>query len=229
MHRRTFLTATSAGLGALLSGCRPPEHDGLALPPHPDLGDRLPDVRPVPYRGPNVVLVRFGGGVRRQETIADPSATWCPFILHELAKQGVLCSNLEIASAPTVVTSHVEGTLYLLTGRYDPYKPGPNPPHAQPVEPAAPTLFDYFRRQYQIAEHQTVAANGEERGGEKSLHPPNHRHTGVRHRAPVLSLPRFEIFLLRQKLERGGLREDERAGSERRLRELERDNPCPTD
>ena len=166
MHRRTFLTGTSAGLGALLAGCRPADHDGLAPPPHPDanaaLGVHAP---PVPYRGPNVILVRFGGGVRRQETIPAAGPTWCPFIGRELPQQGVLFTNMEIAAAPGIVTSHVEGTLHLLTGRYDRYEPAADPRHGPPVEPKAPTLFDYFRRRYQVPEHQTLVVNGEDRTG----------------------------------------------------------------
>ena len=43
------------------------------------------------YRGPNVILVRFGGGVRRRESI-DPSHSYAPYLTHELIPQGtVLC------------------------------------------------------------------------------------------------------------------------------------------
>ncbi|MGB5213523.1 MAG: hypothetical protein WBN88_07770, partial [Anderseniella sp.] len=38
------------------------------------------------YRGPNVIIVRFGGGVRRAETIAGRT-TYSPFLLNVLAKR----------------------------------------------------------------------------------------------------------------------------------------------
>ena len=68
MDRRSFTLGT-LGLAAGLAAPFP----GLAL------GQA--------YRGPNVILVRFGGGVRRAETI-DEAATWAPFLRHTLAPRG---------------------------------------------------------------------------------------------------------------------------------------------
>jgi len=230
MHRRTFLAGASASIGALLSGCRPLEYDGLALPPHPDLAaDQQRKGRPALYRGPNVILIRFGGGVRRQEVIDPSGATWCPFIAQELPSQGVLFSNLEIAAAPGIVTSHVEGTLHLLTGRYDPYPLTPDQGPALFVEPKAPTLFDYLRRQYHVPEHQTLVINGEDRSTEFSYFRGNHTHAGMRHRAPVLSRARFKIAILRQSLDQARQAGREEPEKEKRLHELETRNPCPTD
>ena len=62
-----------------------------------------------PYDGPNVILVRFGGGVRRQETIAD-GAPYAPFLKHELAPRGVLFPRMEIAADPGLNTGHGEDT-----------------------------------------------------------------------------------------------------------------------
>ena len=42
-----------------------------------------------PYNGPNVILIRFGGGVRRRETIA-PDHTYAPFLRHVVAQRGTL-------------------------------------------------------------------------------------------------------------------------------------------
>lgn len=70
------------------------------------------------YRGPNVVIIRFGGGVRRRETI-DPQHTYAPYFLHELSKRGTLYTNMEMAHIEGVQTSHGEGTLYILTGKYN--------------------------------------------------------------------------------------------------------------
>jgi hypothetical protein len=74
-----------------------------------------------PYRGPNVIVIRFGGGVRRRETI-DPDQTYAPFLRKVLAGRGVLIPNVIIDSFKDVDTSHAEGTLNLLTGRYRSYR-----------------------------------------------------------------------------------------------------------
>src|SRR5262245_49752504 len=108
MDRRHFLGGAAA---AALFGCRPQEK---APEPAP-LGDEQPFVGPpAPYRGPNVILVRFGGGVRRTETVEKSAKSWCPFVVHELATKGVVFSDVRIADGPGVVTSHGQGTLYLL-------------------------------------------------------------------------------------------------------------------
>jgi hypothetical protein len=119
LDRRRFLAA-AAGAGYLATGCSrpaaPPAAAPLSLPP--------PET-PVAYpaKRPNVILVRFGGGVRPHETVRYPEHTCCPFLLHELAgKHGVLFNNVEMASQPGVFTSHREGTLYLLTGEYGRYR-----------------------------------------------------------------------------------------------------------
>jgi len=51
------------------------------------------------YSGPNVIIIRFGGGVRRKETI-DPEHTYSPFFCHELVKKGTLFKRMEITSIP---------------------------------------------------------------------------------------------------------------------------------
>src|SRR5262249_59190476 len=84
-----------------------------------------PEAQPGPFPAdrPTTVLVRFGGGVRRRETVEFPDRTYCPFITHELGgKHGVLFNNVEIASAPGIDTSHGQGTLYILTGEYRHYE-----------------------------------------------------------------------------------------------------------
>ncbi len=78
-NRREFLTRTATGVTAaslgLLSGCAKPKPLGprREVKPHEDVelvGPRAP------YRGPNVIVVRFGGGVRRRETVQYPQKTW---------------------------------------------------------------------------------------------------------------------------------------------------------
>ena len=104
LDRRTFLKWTLTGLGALHS---PDVPTSLAAPPE--------------YQGPNVIIVRFGGGVRRQETI-DPVRTYAPFLRHELAKRGTLFTDMRLSSDPGVETSHGQGTLNILIGRYAAYR-----------------------------------------------------------------------------------------------------------
>src|SRR5438445_7439665 len=125
IDRRRFLkqsaalgAAAAAGLSLSANAPDQPRDDG-PWPPIAALDD--PAFQPTtPYGDdqPNVILVRFGGGVRRLETVADAEHTYCPFIYHELYKrQGVLCPNMEIDSSPAIKTSHGKGTLYLTPAR----------------------------------------------------------------------------------------------------------------
>jgi hypothetical protein len=54
---------------------------GLCRPRHPSCRTRP---APAAYPGPNVILVRFGGGVRRAETIEE-AGTYAPYLRHVLA------------------------------------------------------------------------------------------------------------------------------------------------
>jgi len=225
IDRRRFLYQTMAGLGAasagLCTGCDDPADHKAPAAPAPGAVDADPVV-PRPYTGPNVVLVRFGGGVRRLETIAEPSKTYCPFIYHELAgKQGMLFSNVEITNKPGIETSHGQGTLYLLTGRYDHYEDISHRPFADRFEPKVPTLFEYFRRHYQVPEHQALLINGEDRINEEFYTFSNHHLFGVSYRSTVLSLYRFKTYLLRQQLQNDKLPERERVQMTKKLLELE--------
>ncbi|TAG16999.1 MAG: hypothetical protein EAZ40_12495, partial [Rhodobacterales bacterium] len=92
MDRRSFTFGLAAGLAS----------------PLPGFAQTAPG-----YRGPNVILVRFGGGVRRAETI-DEAATWAPYLRHSLAPRGTFIPDLRIDKLEGVNTSHAEGTLNLL-------------------------------------------------------------------------------------------------------------------
>src|SRR6185503_1951952 len=110
--RREFLKGVVAGTSLLTSGSvlRAAELE-------------VADPGRAPYRGPNVILVRFGGGARRRETI-QPETTYAPFLCHEMTRRGILFPNMEIDSftpSAGVDTSHGQGTLYLLTGKYEKY------------------------------------------------------------------------------------------------------------
>src|SRR5438067_630624 len=212
IDRRRFLQA-STGLGVLAAGLsisaeqRPP-----APGPQPPAPAALPPALPwndhvrLPYREdqPHVILVRFGGGVRRQETIADPDRTWCPFVYHELYRnKGILLNNVEIENDPTIVTSHGEGTLYILTGRYDEYKDVHGRFLGNRYEPTVPTVFEYLRHTYDIPAHQALIVNGEDRIDEDYFTFSNTPHYGVRYRSTVLSLHRFKSFMLNDELAHG--------------------------
>jgi hypothetical protein len=197
IDRRRFLKQTTA-LGLTAAGLSLSFDRSAGPMPRP-----APQEVPRPggrrsYRGPNVILIRFGGGVRRLETILDPQKTFCPFVYHELFRnKGVLFDNVEIESNPGIVTSHGQGTLYLLTGRYDRYEDITGRAFSDRFEPKVPTIFEYFRREYDLPEHQTLIVNGEDRINEEFYTFSNNHQYGIRYRSTVLSLYRFKAPVYR--------------------------------
>jgi hypothetical protein len=219
MDRRHFLGGATAA--ALSFGCHPQE--GNVKPPPPVGDDPPPQEKRPSYDGPNVILIRFGGGVRRQETVADVSDTWCPFVVQDLAKDGVLFPDVEIADSPGIVTSHGQGTLYILTGRYDRYEDVEGKTPGQRFEPKAPTIFEYFRRHYDVPAHQTLIVNGEDRINEEFYTFSNHHLYGVAYRSAVLSLYRFKTYLLRKELDNPAALTDRQITAKRKqLQEMEK-------
>ena len=227
LDRRTFIRCAAAQAG--LMGLAPLVR-GNDTAPAP-----LPDPRE--YRGPNVIVIRFGGGVRRRETI-DPQHTYCPYFLHKLVPQGTFYPNMELAlSAKKVadgspfkpVTSHGEGTLNLLTGRYDEYKPVselyPDRYDFQLLddrfEPRVPTLFEYLRTAYHIPSHQAVTINSEDRKAEEFYSFSNHNRYGVDYKCEVLSLFRFKCHLLRGKIASGEFEGERLAAKQAQLAQME--------
>src|SRR5713226_1949666 len=222
LDRRRFLRQAAAGVGALSAG--------LALAA--DEGQKSARSSPIPsneekivrkdYKGPNVIVVRFGGGLRRLETITSPEKTFCPFVYHDLyKKRGVLLSNIEIDAKQGIDTSHGQGTLYLLTGQYRHYEDITHKPFADRFEAADPTIFEYFRKTYNIPEHQALIINGEDRINEEFYTFSNHHLFGVRYRSTVLSLYRFKTYLLREELKDKNLPEKEYLAKEQKLQEME--------
>ena len=150
------------------------------------LASILPDAaQAASYRGPNVILVRFGGGVRRAETI-EAKTSFAPFLVNVLAKRGVLIPNVTIAELKGVDTSHAEGTLNLLTGRYKSYEKVGARGLAPLLEPSQPTLFEYLRKSFAIPIHQALLVNGEDRPQEEYLTYGGHGHYGIAYRSEVL-------------------------------------------
>lgn len=158
--------------------------------------------RPGPYRGPNVIIVRFGGGVRRRETI-DPKHTFAPYLLNTLAKRGVLVPDVRIADIEGMDTSHAEGTINILTGRYAAWRDTGTGTIAPRIEPTSPTLFEYLRKAHDVPSHQAVLINGEDRPQEEFFSFARHRSFGGAFRAEVLSLYRFKRWLYRQLVKEG--------------------------
>ncbi|MEM9471234.1 MAG: hypothetical protein AAGA00_04705 [Pseudomonadota bacterium] len=178
-----------------------------------------PAVAAPAYRGPNVIIVRFGGGVRRTETIAD-GTTYSPYFLNVLAKRGTLIPNLTIAQLQDVDTSHAEGTLNILTGRYKAYEKVGAQGLAPLLEPSEPTLFEALRKSFDIPAHQALLINGEDRPQEEYLTYGGHKHFGVSFRSEVVSLFRYKLHKFRRILEDNKASEDVLADARKQLDEL---------
>ncbi len=198
IDRRTFNTGLAAGIGTSLvsSGAAAAE-----------------------YSGPNVIIVRFGGGVRRRETI-DPKHTHAPFFLNTMAKRGVLIPNVTIAQLDGVDTSHAEGTLNILTGRYLGYRDAGSRFLMDRLEPTQPTLFEYFRQAFSVPSHQALLINGEDRPQEEFFTYGVHRHYGISYRSEMLSLHRFKLYKLAQILKAGQGTDDELAAAKKEYDKL---------
>ena len=200
--RRQILTYGAVGLSTLLTGKK---------------AFAATNEKPL-YQGPNVILIRFGGGVRRRETI-DPDYTYAPFLRHILAKQGTLYTQMELEQLEGVETSHGQGTLYILTGKYNSFTNTGD--FNERFSSQVPTLFEYLRKNYTVPEHQALLINGEDRTSEEFYSFSNHHLFGVDYRCQVLSLYRFKVYLLRQQLEEGKFRGKELEKKQKELQKLE--------
>jgi len=214
LPRRRFLKGVLAGAGAAISG----EMLRAAQPvPAPELAAKRP------YTGPNVIIVRFGGGARRRETI-DPQFTYAPFLCHDLAKRGTLFGRMQIDSfTPSVGvdTSHGQGTLYIITGKYEKYKDITNKFLSERFESKVPTIFEYLRRTYDVPEYQTLIVNSEDRSNEEFYTFSNHHLYGINYRCNTLSLYRYKTYLLRRSLQMGKWTGKEMEKKQKELAKLE--------
>lgn len=193
MDRRSF-TLGSLGLAAGLTA------------PLPSLGQSRD------YRGPNVILVRFGGGVRRAETI-DEAATFAPYLRHVLAPRGTFIPDLRIDKLEGVNTSHAEGTLNILTGRYLAYRDA-SELLSDRLEPTEPTLFEYLRSAFDIPSHQVLLVNGEDRPQEEFFTFGAGDHFGIDYRSEMLSLHRYKLYRTKMQLAEGNLTDEARLALE---------------
>ena len=209
LPRRTFIRGVLAGGGLLaasgpLSAAETLMADSMATKPA--------------FRGPNVVLIRFGGGARRKETI-DPQSTYSPFLCRQFVKRGTLFNDMEIAQIEGLNTSHGEGTLNIVTGKYDKYKDVEGKFLGARFEPKVPTVFEYLRKSFAVPPHQTLIVNGEDRPDEEFYTFSNHFAFGINYRSNMLSLYRFKAWLMRQQIAEGKLTDKQ---IEQRKKELAR-------
>lgn len=159
------------------------------------------------YTGPNVIVVRFGGGVRRAETIGE-ATTYAPYLRHVLAKRGVFIPDMRIAQLDGVDTSHAEGTLNLLTGRYLAYRDAGSKFLQDRLEPTEPTLFEYLREAFDLPSHQALLINGEDRPQEEFFTYGVNEHYGIAYRSEMLSLHRFKLYKTAAILAEGAVGEE---------------------
>lgn len=201
LSRRDF---TFASLG--LAAC--------AAAPHKALGASRA------YTGPNVIIIRYGGGVRRRETI-DPQYSYSPYLAKVLRQQGTLYPQMRIEAREGIDTSHAQGTLFILTGRYDRYEDVSGKFLRERFEPKVPTLFEYLRQTYDVPDHQALIVNGENRQDEDFLTFSTDPHYGVRYRSSVLSLHQFKSYLLRKKIAAGAFDGEALTKAKQQLVEME--------
>ncbi len=189
LPRREFLRHLAIGAGAVAAA------PGLFAAGVPTSGSvTLPD-----YSGPNLVIIRWGGGARRRESI-ESGTTYAPFLTHELIQRGTLYPKMEIAQLEGLNTSHGEGTLNILTGHYDKYQDIENGFLRNRFEPKVPTIFEYFRKAFAVPDHQTLIVNNENRADEEFYNFSNHMGFGIDVRSQTLSLHRFKAFLLERQI-----------------------------
>src|SRR5262249_16142298 len=93
LPRRHFLKGVLAGTGAQVS--RGGGGLGQAVA-------QLGGADKSPYRGPNVIIVRFGGGARRREAVV-PETTYAPFLCHDFLKRGTFYPQMLIDSFTPMV------------------------------------------------------------------------------------------------------------------------------
>ena len=159
------------------------------------------------YKGPNVIIVRYGGGVRRRETI-DIDHTYSPFMMNVLAPQATLYNNMEIANIKDHETSHEQGTMNILTGQYKAYS-NFSEGIGGILQPTIPTLFEYFRKTYDVDVHETLIINGENGAENEPMKYGTHKAYGADYKSELLNLEKFQAFMLQLKLDEGNLSPDE--------------------
>ncbi|PCJ59749.1 MAG: hypothetical protein COA79_10110 [Planctomycetota bacterium] len=151
------------------------------------------------YAGPNIIIIRFGGGVRRKETIQS-KYTYAPFFNKVLMPQGTLFSNMIIRKGEGIESSHEQGTLRILNGNYQMKKGDEGGVFDSHYQPDTATLFELMRKNFNLPEHKTLMINNEDRLQEEFFTFSKSNDFGSKYKGHVLSLHRFKLFILRNKL-----------------------------
>ncbi len=170
------------------------------------------------YKGPNVIIIRYGGGVRRRETI-DMDHTYSPFMMNVLAPQATLYNNMEIANLKDHETSHEQGTMNILTGQYKAYKDFSDSIGGI-LQPTMPTLFEYFRKTYDVDVHETLIINSEDGAQHESMKFGSHHAYGAEYKSEALNYEKFKAFMLQLKIEDEGLSSDDLSRAVEQLDEI---------
>jgi len=160
------------------------------------------------YKGPNVIIIRYGGGVRRRETI-DMDHTYSPFMMNVLAPQATLYNNMEISNFEGQKTDHAQGTLNILTGRYNAFKNIGDGILGNTLQPTHPTLFEYFRKAYDVGIHESLIINGENHPENDSMNFGTSHDYGVEYKSELLSYHKYRAFVLKTKLYNGDITKKE--------------------
>ena len=151
------------------------------------------------YAFPNIIFIRFGGGVRRKETI-NSNFTYAPFFNKVLMPQGTLFSNMTIREGKDIETGHEHGTLRILNGNYQTIKENEGGLINNHFESDTATIFEILRKNFNLPEHKTLMINNEDRPQEEFFSFSKSKGYGFDYKGHVLSLHRFKIFTLRKKL-----------------------------
>ncbi|BBM85481.1 alkaline phosphatase family protein [Candidatus Uabimicrobium amorphum] len=138
-----------------------------------------------------VVFVRYGGGVRRQETISPKTES--PFFYHGLLKEGTLFSNVWIDRES--ITGHAQGSLYTMTGRFDNYK---GQPFDVEYTPLYPTFAEYVHKGLKTTSTDCIMINNSDNMSTEFFGFSEHKDYGLAH-APILL---SEWALMVRRLER---------------------------
>ncbi|MFN7971396.1 MAG: sulfatase-like hydrolase/transferase [Acidobacteriota bacterium] len=217
-RRREFLKGTGAAIvGGAFAQRALHTSQPSAQPPAPADPSRIAgDARPLRWNGAarNVVLVRYGGGVRREETTGAWGQSLSPFLHESLLPNGTLYDNLFIPWG--ISTGHMEGTLLLTTGRHE--TPVQKFPGRGDEFPFHPTVFETYRKASGAGPHDAVVVNNEQRNTEFVAYSSAPGY-GRRWGGTVLSLHALAIREQRRALG-GDIPERERREREAKLAEL---------
>ena len=177
-----------------------------------------------PYKGPNVIIIRYGGGVRRKETI-DPQYSYSPFMMNVLAPKATLFNNMSIEEIEDNNTSHAQGTVNILTGKYKAYHHQERRGLSELLLPTSPTLFEMFRKVYDVDVHEAIIVSGEDRFEEEGVMFGMDHNYGLDYRSEVLSYDKYRSYVLQKKLAEGGVTDEVQETLQTELNDIKEKSP----